>query len=63
MYVHELLAELFVLLTRGVQIMAGMESCAAKSVMSGGAGFALGGMFGLFMSSVRLDHSLPVSMP
>ncbi|KAI9816439.1 MAG: Mitochondrial import inner membrane translocase subunit tim22 [Phylliscum demangeonii] len=31
-----------------------MESCAAKTVLAGGMGFALGGMFGLFMSSVRL---------
>lgn len=29
-----------------------MESCAGKSVMSGVMGFALGGVFGLFMSSV-----------
>jgi import inner membrane translocase subunit TIM22 len=29
-----------------------MESCYAKTVMSGGAGFALGGLFGVFMASV-----------
>ncbi|KAJ3276144.1 Mitochondrial import inner membrane translocase subunit tim22 [Borealophlyctis nickersoniae] len=29
-----------------------MESCPAKVVMSGAAGFALGGTFGMFMSSV-----------
>ncbi|TPX69127.1 hypothetical protein SpCBS45565_g02655 [Spizellomyces sp. 'palustris'] len=29
-----------------------MESCPAKVVLSGGAGFALGGAFGMFMSSV-----------
>lgn len=34
-----------------------MESCIGKSVMSGVAGFALGGAFGLFMSSVGLDPS------
>jgi hypothetical protein len=31
-----------------------MESCLTKSIMSGAAGFVLGGAFGLFMSSVRL---------
>lgn len=30
-----------------------MESCVAKTAMSGVMGFALGGAFGLFMSSVR----------
>lgn len=30
-----------------------MESCPFKTVLSGGMGFALGGAFGLFMSSVR----------
>ena len=30
-----------------------MESCPTKTVIAGGMGFALGGMFGLFMSSVR----------
>ena len=34
-------------------MQAAMESCPAKSVLAGGMGFALGGMFGLFMSSVR----------
>jgi import inner membrane translocase subunit TIM22 len=29
-----------------------MESCPAKTVMSGVMGFALGGAFGLFMASV-----------
>lgn len=32
-----------------------MESCPAKGVLAGGAGFALGGVFGLFMSSMRYD--------
>src|SRR3954471_5403815 len=31
-----------------------MESCYAKAVLSGGMGFAMGGVFGLFMASVRL---------
>jgi import inner membrane translocase subunit TIM22 len=29
-----------------------MESCYAKTAMSGVAGFALGGVFGMFMASV-----------
>jgi hypothetical protein len=37
------------------QMQAGMESCVAKTVMAGGAGFVLGGAFGLFMSSVGLS--------
>ncbi|KAL0465593.1 Tim17/Tim22/Tim23/Pmp24 family domain-containing protein [Neurospora intermedia] len=32
-----------------------MESCFAKTVMSGGAGFALGGVFGMFMASMAYD--------
>ena len=36
----------------------GMESCLAKSILSGGAGFALGGAFGLFMSSMQYDTPL-----
>ncbi|KAF2455483.1 Tim17/Tim22/Tim23/Pmp24 family-domain-containing protein [Lineolata rhizophorae] len=35
-----------------------VESCPFKTVMSGGAGFALGGAFGLFMSSMRYDTPL-----
>jgi mitochondrial import inner membrane translocase subunit TIM22 len=37
-------------MVRGVQMA--MESCVGKSMMSGVMGFALGGAFGLFMSSV-----------
>jgi import inner membrane translocase subunit TIM22 len=33
----------------------GMESCPAKTVLSGGAGFVLGGVFGLFMASMSYD--------
>lgn len=29
-----------------------MQSCPGKSIMAGGTGFALGGVFGLFMASV-----------
>ena len=36
----------------------GMESCVAKSILSGGAGFVLGGAFGLFMSSMSYDTSM-----
>ncbi|KAL2268586.1 hypothetical protein VTJ83DRAFT_3432 [Remersonia thermophila] len=32
-----------------------MESCYAKTVMSGVAGFALGGLFGMFMASMAYD--------
>ncbi|KAL1876597.1 hypothetical protein VTK73DRAFT_9261 [Phialemonium thermophilum] len=32
-----------------------MESCYAKTVMSGVAGFGLGGMFGMFMASMAYD--------
>ncbi|MCJ1258033.1 Mitochondrial import inner membrane translocase subunit tim22 [Lignoscripta atroalba] len=39
-------------------MQAAMESCAAKTVMSGGAGFVLGGAFGLFMSSMSYDTPL-----
>lgn len=31
---------------------AAMESCPFKTVMAGGMGFGLGGVFGLFMASV-----------
>ena len=40
-------------LTRMLQMQSAMESCPAKTTMAGVMGFALGGMFGLFMSSVR----------
>ncbi|KAK0720023.1 Tim17/Tim22/Tim23/Pmp24 family-domain-containing protein [Lasiosphaeris hirsuta] len=32
-----------------------MESCYAKTVLSGGAGFGLGGLFGIFMASMAYD--------
>lgn len=34
-----------------------MESCPAKTVIAGSMGFAMGGAFGLFMSSVRFSPS------
>ncbi|EER27589.1 Mitochondrial import inner membrane translocase subunit tim22 [Coccidioides posadasii str. Silveira] len=39
-------------------IQAAMESCPMKAVMAGGMGFALGGAFGLFMSSMSYDTPL-----
>lgn len=36
-----------------------MESCYAKTAMSGVAGFGLGGLFGIFMASVRLPPFPP----
>lgn len=46
-------------MTDDPQMQAAMESCPAKTVIAGGMGFALGGAFGLFMSSVRLSPDLP----
>ncbi|KAF3935365.1 hypothetical protein ABW19_dt0210544 [Dactylella cylindrospora] len=37
------------------QMQAAMESCPIKTVISGGMGFALGGVFGLFMASMSYD--------
>ncbi|KAF1346007.1 putative mitochondrial import inner membrane translocase subunit [Delphinella strobiligena] len=42
-------------------MQAAMESCFAKTAISGVMGFGLGGMFGLFMSSMRYDT--PMSSP
>lgn len=39
-------------------MQVGMESCAFKSVMSGVMGFALGGVFGLFMASMSYDNPI-----
>lgn len=36
-------------------INAAVESCPFKTVMAGGAGFGLGAVFGLFMSSMQYD--------
>jgi import inner membrane translocase subunit TIM22 len=40
-------------------MMAAMESCPAKTVISGVAGFALGGVFGLVISSLDASASVP----
>ncbi|KIW07193.1 uncharacterized protein PV09_02059 [Verruconis gallopava] len=44
-------------------MQAVMESCPGKTVMSGVMGFALGGAFGLFMSSMRYDTPLSTTLP
>jgi hypothetical protein len=50
----------FILLTWLLgQMNNAMESCAVKSVMSGVMGFGMGGLFGMFMASVRSSPSLP----
>ncbi|KAK8203580.1 Mitochondrial import inner membrane translocase subunit tim22 [Zalaria obscura] len=38
-------------------MQAAMESCPGKTVVSGVMGFGLGGVFGLFMSSMRYDSA------
>ncbi|KAB5531224.1 mitochondrial inner membrane translocase subunit Tim17/Tim22/Tim23/peroxisomal protein PMP24 [Coniochaeta sp. 2T2.1] len=38
-----------------------MESCYAKTVMAGVAGFGLGGMFGIFMASMAYDTPFQTS--
>jgi hypothetical protein len=43
-----------------VQLTNAMESCYAKTAMSGVAGFALGGLFGMFMASVSILPSFPM---
>ncbi|KAF2863100.1 putative mitochondrial import inner membrane translocase subunit [Piedraia hortae CBS 480.64] len=40
-----------------------MESCVGKTVVSGTMGFGLGGVFGLFMSSMRYDTPLGAGVP
>jgi mitochondrial import inner membrane translocase subunit TIM22 len=40
-----------------------MDSCPAKTAISGGMGFGLGGLFGLFMSSMRYDTPLGAGLP
>ncbi|KAK4544291.1 Mitochondrial import inner membrane translocase subunit tim22 [Oleoguttula mirabilis] len=40
-----------------------MESCPAKTVIAGTMGFALGGVFGLFMSSMRYDTPMMAGVP
>ena len=40
-----------------------MNNCFVKGVMSGVMGFGMGGLFGLFMASVRLPSPFPLSTP
>ncbi|ROW09176.1 hypothetical protein VPNG_05699 [Cytospora leucostoma] len=41
---------------KAIKMMSGMaESCYAKTIMSGVAGFGLGGIFGIFMASMAYD--------
>ena len=53
------LADLYALL----QMNALMESCFGKSAVSGVMGFAMGGVFGMFMASVRLPLVSPTPLP
>lgn len=46
-----------------IQMQNAQETCAFKTVLSGGAGFVLGGAFGLFMASVSLILSLYLFFP
>lgn len=39
-----------------------MESCYGKSIMSGVMGFGMGGLFGLFMASVRPFSPSPLAL-
>lgn len=45
-------------LTLPPQMTATMESCPGKTAIAGVMGFGLGGIFGLFMSSMRYDTPL-----
>lgn len=40
-----------------------MEACPTKAVIAGTMGFGLGGLFGLFMASMRYDTPLSAGMP
>lgn len=44
-------------------MQSAMESCPAKTVLAGTMGFGLGGVFGLFMSSMRYDTPLSSGLP
>ncbi|KAF7194222.1 Mitochondrial import inner membrane translocase subunit tim22 [Pseudocercospora fuligena] len=44
-------------------MQSAMESCPAKTVLAGGMGFGLGGLFGLFMASMRYDTPLSAGQP
>jgi import inner membrane translocase subunit TIM22 len=44
-------------------MQAAMESCPTKTVIAGGMGYGLGGMFGIFMSSMRYDTPMSSGLP
>ena len=46
-----------------IQMQAVMESCPGKLAIAGTMGFGLGGLFGLFMSSMRYDTPLSSGLP
>lgn len=48
-------------LTTPPQMERAMESCPLRTALAGGAGFALGGVFGLFMASMSYDT--PMHLP
>ena len=49
---------------RGAEMMMEfMTSCPGKSMISGVTGFALGGVFGLFMASMAYDTPLHTAVP
>ncbi|CCH59793.1 hypothetical protein TBLA_0B09770 [Henningerozyma blattae CBS 6284] len=49
---------------KGAQMMLNfMSSCPGKFAVSGVTGFALGGVFGLFMASMQYDTPLHTSLP
>ena len=44
-------------------MQSAMESCPAKTAIAGTMGFGLGGLFGLFMSSMRYDTPMSAGLP
>ncbi len=44
-------------------MQAAMEACPTKLAIAGVMGFGLGGMFGIFMSSMRYDTPLSAGLP
>ncbi|KAK0328697.1 Mitochondrial import inner membrane translocase subunit tim22 [Friedmanniomyces endolithicus] len=44
-------------------MQAAMEACPTKTVIAGTMGFGLGGIFGVFMSSMRYDTPMSSGMP
>ncbi|KAL2760506.1 hypothetical protein ACRALDRAFT_1073671 [Sodiomyces alcalophilus JCM 7366] len=44
-------------------IRQGMDNCFAKSIMAGGMGFGMGGVFGMFMASMSYDTPFHTAVP